>query len=125
MLQSALTVVGVVIAMASLVVSIRTGWKSAALASEQEQLRRLVRNDAVYGLIAVYELVVDLSSYVWMAAEGRRVDADYITTFLEDRVADLNRIHGSAAYFYWKHAVMTFESDRAFNEDLLGQILGE
>jgi hypothetical protein len=123
-LQSVLTVASVIIALASLLVSLRTGQRSAALASEQEQVRRLVRNDAIYGLVAVYELMGDLSTYVWMAAEDGRVDSQYVTTFLEDRVADLNRIHGSAAYFYWKHSVSTFQLERTLREEPLDQIIG-
>ena len=66
----AVAILGVVLAIVSLIYGVRLGQRSnrignesARLASEQEALRRAVKFGAVHRLISIYQLLDDFSSY--------------------------------------------------------------
>jgi hypothetical protein len=120
----AVSIVGISISIISAVVSFWASRRAARLSSEQEQLRRLVRSNAIYGLIATYELIDDLGTYLGAIAEKKRVDKEFITSFLSARVDDLSKIHGSAAYYLWKRTAASFMLDRSITEEPMDQILG-
>ncbi|MDQ2883317.1 MAG: hypothetical protein M3Y48_19660 [Actinomycetota bacterium] len=121
----AVSIVGISISIISVIMSFWASRRAARLSSEQEQLRRLVRSNAIYGLIATYELIDDLQVYLGAIAEKKRIDKEFITSFLTARVDDLNKIHGSAAYYLWKRTAASFMLDRSIEEEPMDQILGK
>jgi hypothetical protein len=116
---------GVVVAIVALITGVQASKKASNLASEQEQLRRTMRTDALYSLMALYDLLGELSTYIWMTGKEKRVDKEFITSFLASRIDELSKIHSNPAYFLWKRATSNFMPQAPISEEPLAQILGQ
>ena len=75
--------------------------------------------------MALYDLLGELSDYMWMAAEEKRMDKEFIASFLASRIDELSKIHSSAAYFLWVRATNSFMRQTLLTEELLTQVLGQ
>jgi len=130
MLSLAITILSFVVAAVSAAFGIaanqrsfRLGQQMAKISSEREQLRRGVRYEALYKLMAVWQLIDDFESLVWMTAKEKRANKDMAIRFLEERFSELNEVHTRPSFHLLQQALDSFHRGEPIDKDVLQSVL--